>query len=612
MPLPSGTRLGPYEITAALGSGGMGEVYRARDTRLGREVAVKVLPGHLSRDPDLRSRFVREARLVSSLSHPHICVLHDVGREGNVDYLVMELVDGESLAERLARGPLPTGEVLRIGAQIADALDRAHRAGVIHRDLKPANVMLARSGAKLMDFGLARPSGPVGTARGTVPAPDDPARSPTIDNALTREGTLLGTYPYMAPEQLEGREADARSDIWALGCVLYEMATGRRAYEGSSPASLISAILRDDPRPMGEFAPMTPASLDRIVRACLAKDPDRRWQSAGDLAIALRWPVAEGGDSRGPAPGVVERQFVLTAAHVRQLSERNPKLVGYPVTYEDNQVQSDQLIVLLHGVGADGGRFENFLLASRHRAVALNLVGFAPRERERPILGIEDHSRILRLLLRHLVGDCRPKRTLLVGHSAGAEQFFRMLYDEAGAGIEVEAFLALGSNVSLETCFASRLYAKIDARNPGGTLTILKTLAQDIDSLETWLVVQNYLVQTFLKLGSDMEPLRRYAAEMVAPFEQPGADPLAEWYRSARRRVSRVRLVFSNEEAAPAEKLLARHLESNVLGEDFTEDSFVIEPVHHMALLDPALISRHVEEMLASMDGGQAPVPSSP
>jgi serine/threonine protein kinase len=601
MPLNPGASLGPYEIVVLLGAGGMGEVYRARDRRLGRDVAVKVLPASVSEHSEARARFEREARIASALNHPHICVLHDIGRDDGIDYLVMELVEGESLADRLARGPLPIAEVLRLGAQLADALDRAHRAGIVHRDLKPGNVMVSRSGAKLMDFGLARANASTGI--GGNPATGAAlTQSPTVQQPLTAEGMIVGTFQYMSPEQLEGREPDARTDLWALGCVLYEMATGRRAYEGASPASLISAIMKDEPRPMTEIAPMTPPGLDRVVHACLAKDPDQRWQSAHDLAVALRWPMAEGppGSDRPPA-GPVERQLALTAGQVRQLSDRNPRLVGHPVTYADNQADSDRLVVFLHGTGGDGGLFERALRTSRHRAVAVTLVGHGRREDFRPALSIEDHLQVLRILLREIVADCRPRQTLLVGHSAGADQLLRMVHEEPGVGIDVAGLIALGPNVSIETCFATRLLARLESGNPAGTLAVLKTLGKDIDSLESWLVVQNYLSQIFMKLGSDLEPLRRYCADIIEPFQKPG-DPLADWYRDARRRIPRVRMVFSNEEAAAAEALLARHLESNVLGDDFTEDSFVIERVHHLGLLDPELISRHVEEIFASLD----------
>jgi eukaryotic-like serine/threonine-protein kinase len=302
MPLTPGTRLGPYEIVAPLGAGGMGEVYRANDSRLGRSVAIKVLPQHLSSSPEIHARFEREARTISSLNHPHICVLHDIGSEQGTTYLVMELVEGETLAHRLERGPLPTADVLRMGAQIADALDRAHRAGVVHRDLKPGNVMLTRSGAKLLDFGLARATGLSGAGGGSGGTLAGLTNSPTIVQPLTAEGSLVGTFQYMSPEQLEGREADARADLWALGCVLYEMATGRRAFDGDTQASLISAIMRDSPRAMSELTPMSPPALERLVRQCLAKDPDDRWQSAGDIRRELEW-IASGTSQTG-APAV--------------------------------------------------------------------------------------------------------------------------------------------------------------------------------------------------------------------------------------------------------------------------------------------------------------------
>jgi len=296
MHLAAGHRLGPYEIVSPLGAGGMGEVYRARDTRLGRDVAIKVLPQHLSSNPEVRARFEREAKTVSALNHPHICTLYDVGREGATDYLVMELVEGETLATRLTKGPLPIADTLRIGGEIADALDRAHRAGVVHRDLKPGNIMLTRSGAKLMDFGLARGTGLAGApGSGTLGAL---THSPTMAQPLTAEGTIVGTFQYMSPEQLEGKEADARSDVWALGCVLYEMATGKRAFEGKSQASLITSIMGGEPAPISQVSPMTPPALDRLVQGMLAKDAQDRVQSAHDVKLHLAW-IAEGGSGAG-------------------------------------------------------------------------------------------------------------------------------------------------------------------------------------------------------------------------------------------------------------------------------------------------------------------------
>jgi eukaryotic-like serine/threonine-protein kinase len=288
VPLTPATRLGPYEIVAPLGAGGMGEVYRAHDSRLGRDVAIKVLPQNLAATPEVRARFEREARTISQLNHPHICTLYDIGHQDGTDYLVMELIEGETLAHRLEKGALPTDEVLAIGRQIADALDRAHRAGVVHRDLKPANVMLTKRGAaKLMDFGLARATGLAGPAGGSGITHAALTQSPTRAAPLTTEGTIVGTFQYMAPEQLEGKEADARSDLWALGCVLYEMATGARPFAGESQAGLIAAIMTGEPRPITELRPVAPPGLERVVRQCLHKDPEARWQSARDVAFAL-------------------------------------------------------------------------------------------------------------------------------------------------------------------------------------------------------------------------------------------------------------------------------------------------------------------------------------
>src|SRR5499425_235963 len=289
MSLPSGTKLGPYEIQALAGAGGMGEVYRARDIRLDRTVAVKVLPTHLSSNAEQRQRLEREARAASALNHPHICTLFDVGHQNGTDYLVMEYLEGETLAERLKKGPLPLNQVLQYAIEIADALDKAHRKGITHRDLKPGNILLTKSGSKLLDFGLAKlkqEAAPVAAL----------SQRPTAESAMTAEGTILGTLQYMAPEQVEGKtnEIDARTDIFAFGAVVYEMATGKKAFEGKTQASLIAKILETEPVPMSSLQPMTPPALDRVVKKCLAKEPEKRWQTASDLYDELQW-ISEGG-----------------------------------------------------------------------------------------------------------------------------------------------------------------------------------------------------------------------------------------------------------------------------------------------------------------------------
>ncbi|OLC96091.1 MAG: hypothetical protein DMG35_09545 [Acidobacteria bacterium] len=294
MPLVSGTKLGPYEIGAPLGAGGMGEVYRAKDTRLDRTVAIKILPAHLSSDPVRKQRFEREAKTISSLNHPNICVLYDVGQQDGIDYLVMECIEGETLSKRLEKGALPSEQVLKYGTQIADALDKAHRSGVVHRDLKPGNIMLTPTGAKLLDFGLAKPTGPLSSAETLTAA--------TRNSPVTEQGTIVGTFQYMSPEQIEGKELDGRSDLFSLGAVLYEMVTGQRAFQGKSQLSVASAILEKEPVPISSIKPMTPPALDHAIRRSLAKHVERRWQSAADLAGELQW-IGEGASQPGtPTP----------------------------------------------------------------------------------------------------------------------------------------------------------------------------------------------------------------------------------------------------------------------------------------------------------------------
>ncbi len=302
MPLQPSARLGPYEIVSAVGAGGMGEVYKARDTRLDRTVAIKVLPEAMAGDPQFRARFDREARIISQLDHPHICALYDVGEQNGAAFLVMQYLEGETLADRLAKGALPLDQALKTAIEIASALDKAHRAAIVHRDLKPGNVMLTNAGAKLLDFGLAKTRTPV-LVNGTT--------APTMAPTLTAQGTLLGTFQYMAPEQLEGQEADARTDVFAFGSLLYEMLTGRKAFEGKSQASLIGAILHEDPPPISTLQPLTPTALDRLVKVCLAKNPDERWQSVGDVRRELQWIA----DARSQTPAAMP---VVARRHARE------------------------------------------------------------------------------------------------------------------------------------------------------------------------------------------------------------------------------------------------------------------------------------------------------
>ena len=315
MAILPGKTVGPYQILSAIGAGGMGEVYKARDTRLDRTVAIKVLSAHLADRADLRERFDREARTIAGLNHPHICTLFDIGHQDGTDFLVMEYLEGETLADRLKKGPLPMEQVLQYAIEISDALDKAHRNGITHRDLKPGNIMLTKSGTKLLDFGLAKLQQ---EAKPATPF----SELATIKGGETAEGTILGTLQYMAPEQVEARPVDARTDIFAFGAVVYEMATGKKAFEGRSQASLIAKILETDPPPISSLQPVTPPALDRLVKKCMAKEPEKRWQAASDVCDELKWIAEQGQGTQAAMPasggiakrGVRERLGWLVAA----------------------------------------------------------------------------------------------------------------------------------------------------------------------------------------------------------------------------------------------------------------------------------------------------------
>jgi len=414
MSLTPGARLGPYEIVAAIGAGGMGEVYKARDTRLDRTVAIKIIGDDLAGTPDLRDRFEREARTISQLNHPGICTLHDVGREGDVSYLVLEFIDGETLASRISRGPMPPEEALPVAIAVCEALDAAHRLGIVHRDLKPGNIMLARTAkhgasgragqAKLLDFGLAK------LAQGVAPPPGGATLAPTITTPLTARGSMIGTFQYMAPEQLEGAEADVRSDIWAFGCVLYEMVTGRRAFDGKSQATLISAILATEPPSLASIQPLASTALDYTVRTCLAKDPEERFQNAHDLLLQLRWIATAGSEAGAPAV-VATRRRSRSRLQLAAAVAATVVLTGVPVWWVSSSTDSPAPAPLRADVMLPPG---TFMVPSVTRNIALSPDGTK-------LVFVSVAGDEFRLRVRDLsTGATRP----ITGTEAGVMPFF--------------------------------------------------------------------------------------------------------------------------------------------------------------------------------------------
>ena len=344
MRLTPGTRLGHYEIASLIGAGGMGEVYRARDTKLDRIVAIKILLEMGSADPQTRERFEREAKVVASLDHPNICALYDTGRTADIDFIVMQFLEGETLADRLKRGPLPLADALALAGQIADALDRAHTHGIVHRDLKPGNVMLTKSGARLLDFGLAR----------LDVSPTGQVIDMTTRQALTQEGAVMGTLPYMAPEQVSGKAADARADIWAFGCVLYEMLGGRRPFDGDSQAALIGAIMQSSPAPLSQVAPGMAPAIDQIVSGALAKDRDDRWQNIRDVKRALALASGDAAIVTHVAGPGARRWFYLAASLLALAA------AGVTVLLLQSRTSVDQPLIRFDVNAGSTGRIANF------------------------------------------------------------------------------------------------------------------------------------------------------------------------------------------------------------------------------------------------------------
>jgi serine/threonine-protein kinase len=402
MSLIPGTKLGPYEIQSPLGAGGMGEVYRARDTRLDRTVAIKILPEQLSKDPVRKQRFEREAKTISSLNHPNICTLHDIGFQDGVDYLVMECVEGETLAKRLEKGPLPLEQVLKYGAQIADALDQAHRAAIVHRDLKPGNIMLTATGAKLLDFGLAKPTAPL-MSGATLTA--------TVTTPVTQEGTIVGTFQYMSPEQVEGKELDGRSDIFSLGAVLYEMLTGQRAFQGKSRLSVASAILEKEPAPISSIKPLTPPALDHAIRCCLAKYPEERWQAARDLSLELKWIAESGSPAEVAGASITQRRLGERLAWLGVTAALAVTAIALGVGFFRRAPEPLESVHLTAEIGAD----VDLVTAAYGSVVALSPDGthlaFAAQG--------ADHSS--RMYIRSL---SQPRATVLAGTQGARHPFF--------------------------------------------------------------------------------------------------------------------------------------------------------------------------------------------
>ena len=630
-----GTTLAHYRITAALGAGGMGEVWRATDTKLGREVALKVLPEEFAEDPNRMARFEREAKVLASLNHPNIATLFGLetaipsGAETETEtgtgsgpkpqassltpqasrpttFLAMELVAGEDLSERIARGPIPVEEAIPIALQIAEALEAAHEQGIVHRDLKPANIKVTEDGTvKVLDFGLAK-------AWEKDSGDSSLSMSPTMTRHATVEGVILGTAGYMSPEQARGKKVDRRADIWAFGVVLWEMLTGRNLFEGESVSDILAGVLREELK-WDELPSTTPPSVRRLLRRCLERDLRQRQQHVGDARLELN----DGFDEALRPPGKIQsrhaqvstptlKTFMLTTEVCRNIDRESlhPAMIGDHLEYLDNETPSDTLVLYLPGFGLEHATFTDVLSSSPYRGVAVTLYGFEESRRRRIPLPMAAHLTILRALLENLIQTIRPAKVILTGFSSGADLAQRLV---AEAGVDrnhIDGILALGPNLDLDTCFFSARVAEIPDDNPGEIFRVTKNLMAGAVSAEAWLRINPYLSEIMRKFHDDVDALRVHGRDIVAPFSQPGNHSAAEWYRAAKSLKLVIRLVFpsTEDEQEPLRKLLLIHVENGVMGPDFNDSDIATEPdSDHFTLMNSAVIERHLASLLQEL-----------
>ncbi len=595
-----------YRLFEKLGEGGMGVVWRGEDVRLGRQVALKFLTAEAAHDPGRRQRFEQEARAAAGLSHPGIATVYElVEAEGQI-FIAFEYVPGVTLRNSVTAGGLPPEELLDIAVDLADALASAHAAGIVHRDLKPENLMRMPSGhCKVLDFGLARFNSPAAGYGATR-------------TYVTEQGTVMGTVAYMAPEQLEGKSVDFRADIFSFGTLLYELATGIHPFAGSSSASIAAAVLKDDPRPLHERAPVHPAELERIIRKSLRKRREERYQSTLDLVVdlrSLRRELKSGtavqsstqAQSAPVAPALTECSFTLTERLCRKINRAtlDPRIIGDRLSYVDNQVASDVLVLFLHGLGLDHREFEPVLRRLPYRGLSPTLYGYEPNRKARISLSFADHVVIVREWLRDSIERLCPAIVVLVGCSLGGDMGFEILATPPGeAPVRLDAFLSLECNLCLDTCFCSRVLAGVAPDRPDISVRELRRVSENVASLDEWLNIHQYLVKILRKFQSDMGVLQRASADLVRPFQEtPGFAVFARWFRHAREHVPILRLVFASDSgsAAALAQLKLENLDKGILGEDFPEEMISLTPnVDHFDLMAADALLLQIEDIVSA------------
>ncbi|MBZ0270148.1 serine/threonine protein kinase, partial [bacterium] len=577
-------------------------VYRATDPRLGRTVAIKALPADLGEHPESLARFEREAKALAALNHPNVGGIHGIEEHRGSKYLVLEYVDGETLAERIASGPLRIREALSVGSGIARGLAAAHDAGLVHRDLKPANVKITSEGTiKLLDFGLARVA-PVPDARGS----GDGMPTEVASGSTTLPGTILGTLQYMSPEQARGAPVDRRTDLWALGVVLYECLTGTNPFGRSSPADCISAILGQevdlDALPEG-----TPDEVVSLLRRCLRKDVRDRPRDAGDTCLILddaSETLSAGTTANPPRLQVSEGRFRISDAVCAGLDRDgfDALLPGWEMCFADNNRDSEVLVVWIPSIGGDHrtSAWRELIVASPYRMVIVTPVGMEPGVATRPVVSIENQFALVRELVKHLRSTLHPRKVVISGLSCGSIMALRCAAGDE-SGTLFDGVLAIDPDLQESDCFITRLLGDLDPTSAHDVMNGLHRIAGSCGSPHEWLVLHQHLIESVGKVASDFTPLIRQGRDLSVAYEgvhTGAASPFVGYLRDALARTGTVRCVFHDgaEKRRVLGEIRMMHLDEGCLGPEFADDVFSFLGVpDHIGMMS----SRRLLEQLA-------------
>jgi serine/threonine protein kinase len=602
-----GHTLGHHRIVEKIGAGGMGEVYRARDERLDRDVAIKVLPQELAQDVDRLARFEREAKLLASLSHQNIATLHGFEEHKGRRFLVMELAEGETLAERIAKGRIPVDDALEITRQLAEGLEAAHEQGIIHRDLKPANVMLSPQGrVKILDFGLAK-------AWHTEEREADLAHSPTLTAHLTAAGVILGTVAYMSPEQARGRQVDRRTDIWSLAVVLLECLTGANPFARNTVGDSIAAILTAEPN-LDRLPVGVPAVVRETLKRCLRKDPRLRMRDAGDVRLMLTDATQNetaNDSSVVTAATLTEGRLRVTDEMCRTLDRDgfDATLLGWEMRYADNNRESDVLVLWIPSIGGDHttSAWRDLIAAAPYRMVVICPVGMEPGVANRPVVSLDNQFALIRSLTAHLRHHLRPRCTVITGFACGSVMALRCAAGDASGGL-FDGVLAIDPDLQESDCFVTRLFASLDASSSEKVMEVLHEISGSCETTHEWLVLHQHMIECVDKMKTDFSPLIQQGRDLSAPFEgvhTGAASPFVGYLRDAIEHTGVVRCVFhdSAKNRRVVGEIRMMHLDNQCLGPGFSDDSLVFVPVtDHVGMMRNERLLDYLESIVGAVE----------